>query len=74
MDKQSKPRWKRDIVTVLIYFLLLSGIVFLKWINNNYLEDNVHVLKDGWIWERSDGIGVPVTAGDVYKRQVRKPV
>lgn len=63
MDKQSKPRWKRDIVTVLIYFLLLSGIVFLKWINNNYLEDNVHVLKDGWIWERSDGIGVPVTAG-----------
>ena len=63
MDKQSKPRWKRDIVTVLIYFFCCRESYFWKWINNNYLEDNVHVLKDGWIWERSDGIGVPVTAG-----------
>ena len=58
---QRRQRWKRNMLAALTYFVLLAGIVVVKEGARVYPGNGeVELLKDGWLWIRSDGSEVPV--------------
>lgn len=65
---QRRQRWKRNMLAALTYFVLLAGIVVVKEGARVYPGNGeVELLKEGWLWIRSDGSEVPVKERDRVK-------
>ncbi|MCD2493257.1 histidine kinase [Lacrimispora sp. NSJ-141] len=64
MRKKKRTEWKRDLLSVLFYFMLLLGIGLLRETAYQRINSGgVLSFDDGWTWERTDGTEIPVTVG-----------